>query len=77
MSLSDRANLAKQIQEKLTYKPSTKKGEEVAGEFAQPFTYLTEKGNQSRDEWYRLADEAQMRGDKKTAEIYRGLGLTA
>lgn len=71
------AQRSRETQEALTYEPKTEEGKQAAEVFAKPFTALAEAGNESRDYWYNLADQEQVKGNSKTAEFYRALGLTS
>lgn len=71
------AQRSRETQEALTYEPKTEEGKQAAEVFAKPFTALAEAGNESRDYWYNKAEEEQSKGNTKTAEFYRTLGLTS
>lgn len=77
VSLRDKANTAKSIQELFTYNPPSEEGKAVAAALASPFTKLAETGESSGESWDKMAEEAALRGDKAAAEAYRALGLAA
>lgn len=77
VTLKQRAERANMIQSALTYEPPSEEGKRVAAAYASPFTEMAGAGNYSRDQWYQWADEAERKGDKKRAAVYRAAGLTA
>ena len=76
-SPSEMAKTARDIQSALTYEPESEEGKALSAIAAYPFTKLAELGTQSQETWYQWADEAEAKGNKKTAELYRAMGLAS
>lgn len=73
-SPQEMADTARAIQESLTYTPKDKSAREFAEALAKPITYVIEKGKDSGDYYKKLGDEAEARGEHKTAKLLWALG---
>lgn len=73
-SPQEMADTARAIQESLTYTPKDKSARGFAETLARPITYAIEKGKDSGDYYKKLGDEAEARGEHKTAKLLWALG---
>lgn len=73
-SPQEMADTAMAIQESLTYTPKDKDAQKFAEFLARPITYAIEKGKDSGDYYKKLGDEAEARGEHKTAKLLWALG---
>jgi hypothetical protein len=73
-SPQEMSDTAKAIQESLTYTPKDKAARDFADFLAKPITYAIEKGKDSGDYYKKLGDEAEARGEHKTAKLLWALG---
>ena len=78
-SLSKSAEISRGVQAGFTYEPKTEEGKRIANDVAKMtgIPQVAEMGYQSQEQWYKWGDEAQTKGDTKTAAFYRAMGLAA
>ena len=71
---SEMAQTAQDIQESLTYQPKDKSAQNLVYNLTRPISYAAEKGNESRDVWYDMADKSD---NRLTKEVFRALGFVS